>query len=162
MTDNAFAPPRSNVETREGPEALWDLTFKEVRKLYLASLNIRALGGLYALGALGCLFGAFATMMGPSVASEQSGVGRGLMSLFFFLIGVIYLFACVSSYTRPNWGRWLGIVLAALSLLSFPLGTAIGILALIAYIQGKRLFGPDRFTAKDVTQVYKRRKKDKQ
>ena len=159
MTDNAFAPPRSNVETREGPEALWDLTFKEIRKLYLASLNIRALGGLYALATLGCLGGAFASMVGPRVGSEQ-GVGYALMVAFFFLIGVVYLLACVSSYTRPTWGRWLGIVLASLSLLSFPLGTAIGILALIAYIQGKRLFGPDRFTAKDVAQVYKQRKKD--
>ena len=52
MTDNAFAPPRSNVEVREGPEELWAMTWKEVRKLYLA---IVALIGLYLLVAL--LFG---------------------------------------------------------------------------------------------------------
>jgi hypothetical protein len=161
MTDNAFAPPRSNVEVKEGPGALWDMTFKEVLKDYLASLNVRALGVLYGLGALGCIGGAFAGLAGTRSGPQPTGMVYGLMGLFIG-IGVLYLLACVTSYTRPVWGRWLGIVLAALSLLSFPIGTAIGILALIAYIQGKRLFGPERFLHKDVTSVYRQRKKDKQ
>jgi hypothetical protein len=35
--------------------------------------------------------------------------------------------AAVTSFTRPRWARWLGIVLCLLSLLAIPLGTLIGI-----------------------------------
>ena len=76
-------------------------------------------------------------------------------------LGILYVVACITSYTRHTWGRWLGIALAVLSLVSFPLGTLIGILALIAYIQGAGLFGPGRFMHKDVVLVYKQRKKEK-
>jgi hypothetical protein len=162
MSDNVFAPPRANVEVHEGPEALWDMTWKEVRKLYLASVNIRALGVLYGLGAVGTIAAAGFFFMAPRTASPDTmGLTAGLAAVVIFF-GFLYVAATVSSFTRPTWGRWLGIVICAISLLSFPFGTLIGIMGLIAYVQGARLFGADRLHHKDVASVYKQRKKDKQ
>ena len=68
MTDNAFAPPRANLETQTGPQALWEMPFKELKKLYLASVNIRALGILYGLGAFGGLL-AGALLLGAAASA---------------------------------------------------------------------------------------------
>ena len=158
MTENAFAPPRANLETREGPDGLWDITFKEVRKLYLASVNIRALGVIYALGCVGLIVTGTAMFANPGA----SGSVLQAYNAILLVLGLLWLAGIITSYTRPRWGRWLGFVLCALMLLSIPYGTIIGILGLIAYAQGGKLFGPDRLLHKDVAAVYKLRKKDKQ
>ena len=162
MSENVFAPPRANLDVHEGPEALWEMSFKEVRKLYLASVNVRALGLLYGLGAVGAIAAGGIFLFAPlKDAGRAESMGAAFAAILVFL-GVIYIAATISSYTRPRWGRWLGIVLCALSLLSFPFGTIIGIMGLIAYAQGGKLFGPDRLYHNDVAAVYKQRKKDKQ
>jgi hypothetical protein len=158
--ENVFAPPRAQLDTREGPEALWDLTWKDIRKLYLASVNIRALGVLYAIGAFGVLAVGGVILATPAATTARSGIEALPMALLG-VIGVVEIAGAVTSFTRPVWGRWLGVALCVLSLLSFPLGTLIGIIGLIAYAQGGKLFGPDRFMHKDVAEVYKQRKKDK-
>ena len=160
MTDNVFAPPRANLETREGPDGLWDIAFKEVRKLYLASVNIRALGVIYALGSLGLIVTGGTMVADPKLASAGSFVQA--YSAILIVLGVLWVAGVITSFTRPRWGRWLGIVLCVLMLISFPFGTLIGILGLVAYVQGAKLFGPDRLLHKDVSAVYKLRKKDKQ
>jgi len=158
MTDNVFAPPRSNVEVRTGPEALWALTFKQVRRLYHASSSIRALGVLYGLGAVAVI----AALVLPALDSRGLGGSTLAFVGFLALMGGLSLAAAVTSFTRPRWGRWLGIALCILNLANIPFGTLIGILGLVAYFQGRLLFGPDRFTHKQVVEVYKQRKHDKQ
>jgi hypothetical protein len=157
--ENVFAPPRAQLDTREGPQALWELSWKDIRKLYLASVNIRALGVLYAIGAVGVLAIVGLTLSNPA-ASARGGV-ESLPLALLGAIGVVEIAGAVTSFTRPVWGRWLGVALCILSLLSFPLGTLIGIIGLVAYAQGGKLFGAERFMHKDVAAVYKQRKKDK-
>ncbi|HUQ29364.1 MAG TPA: hypothetical protein VM051_12275 [Usitatibacter sp.] len=161
MTDNVFAPPRANLETRVGPDGLWEMSFKEVRKLYLASVNIRALGVLYGLGAVGAIAAGGILLFTPSKGDDAQSMGIAL-AIVIVALGMIHVAATVSSYSRPTWGRWLGVLLCGLSLLSIPFGTIIGILGLVAYAQGGRLFGADRLLHKDVAAVYKLRKKDKE
>ena len=43
-------------------------------------------------------------------------------------------------------------------LVGFPVGTIIGIMGLIAYATGGKLFGPERLAHGDVIAVYKQRK----
>ena len=160
-SDNVFAPPRATLDTREGPEALWELSWKEIRKLYLASVNVRALGVLYGLGAVGAVIGGAMVAFSPAGSQTETGVPLAGIGAIVLVLGLIYVAACVSSFTRPVWGRWLGMVLCVLSLFSFPLGTLIGIIGIIAYAQGGRLFGPERLMHKDLAAVYKQRKKDK-
>jgi hypothetical protein len=157
MTDNVFAPPASKLEDRAGPEALWEMPFKEPAKLRNASINIRVLGFLFGLSAAGSLLlvglGSF------GAAASGRGAAGGMVFLAIFLVtGLLSLAACVGSYTRPRWGRVLGMITCALSLLNFPIGTLIGGLGLYAYYSGARLFGPDRFLHDDVSSIYKQRK----
>jgi hypothetical protein len=156
--DDVFAPPRANLDVREGPEALWEMPFKELRKLYLASLNIRALGALYGLGMLEGLV-ILADSPANFLNARDLPNNAGIVPVAFFAVfTAMALAGCVSSYSRPNWGRWIGIVLCAISLLLIPIGTAIGIMGLIAYAQGGKLFGPGRLGHKDVAAVYRQRK----
>lgn len=158
VSQNVFAPPQAELETREGPEALWEMEFKQVKKLAMATLNIRALGVLWALGSLGLVAAIVMFATAPvGNGSSPPAVGAALV----LVSGALSLAACYSAFARPGWGRPLGIVLCALSLLSIPWGTIIGILGLIAYVQGKLLFGPDKLLHKDVMAVYKQRKKEK-
>lgn len=164
MTENVFAPPRASLDVQEGPEVLWQMSWKDIRKLYLASVNIRALGFLYGLGAFGVFAVAATTFIGLSQAPAAPAgdfLPAALFSGLLAVMGVLYVSACVTSYTRPKWGRVLGIVLCVLGLISFPFGTLISIFGLVAYAQGGKLFGPDRLPHKDVAAVYKQRKKDK-
>src|SRR5262249_45088226 len=77
VTDNVYAPPRASLETQEGPQELWRIDFKTLKRLYNASHSIRALGFLYGLGAFGIVTGAILAL-GPYSAS---GFGRGLAAL---------------------------------------------------------------------------------
>lgn len=159
-SDNLYAPPQANVEIPEGPRALWEMPFKELKRLYNATHTIRALGFLYGLGALGILV-AVAFLASGAFARDSAPSGMLLVGLFYLLYGLLSLAACVTSFTRPRWGSFVGVALCILSLLGFPIGTIIGILGLIAYAQGKRLFGPDRFKHAEVIDVYKQRKRKK-
>jgi len=154
VTDNVYAPPRANLETQEGPPELWQIEFKRLKRLYNASHTIRALGFLYALG----IFGLVSAIALSSGTYARSGYAAGLAAMLF-LFGGLSLLGVVSSFTRPRWGRWLGVVLCVLTLLSIPVGTVIGIFGLIAYAQGGRLFGAGRLKHKDVVDVYKQRKR---
>lgn len=160
MTENVFAPPRANLDVHEGPEALWEMGWKDLRKLYLASVNVRTLGVLYALAALGSLGVGVAVLAGYFGRSD-SGAGPGLVGSALVVLGLGYVAGCVTSYARPAWGRWLGCVLCVLALPSVPFGTIIGALGLVAYAQGGKLFGPARLLHKDVAAVYKQRRKER-
>lgn len=161
MTDNVFAPPRASLDVQEGPEALWDMPWKDLRKLYSASSNIRALGGLYGIGAFGSIAALVFLSMAAGAAQQELPYSSTAVLVFVVAVAVIYVAACVSSYTRPRWGRWVGVGICVLSLVSFPLGTLIGALGLVAYARAGKLFGPGRLLHKDVAAVYKERKKEK-
>jgi hypothetical protein len=156
MAENVYAPPRANLETQEGPQELWQIEFKQLKRLYYATINIRALGVLCALGSLGLV----AAVMFATSSYIASGYGRA-MALILFVYGGLSVVGSITSFTRPRWGRIVGIILCVLSLISFPIGTVIGILGTIAYAHGKRLLGPDRLLHRDVVDVYKQRKKAK-
>jgi hypothetical protein len=147
---NPFAPPRASVEVREGPNELWAMPFKELRKIYHASHTFRALGFLYGLVAIGC--GAVMTMFGFNAH------GADMTLLILFVIVLATAAASVTSYTRQEWGRGLGGFLCILMLFMIPIGTVIGILGLVAYFQAGKLFGAGRLEHGDVILVYRQRK----
>ena len=156
MTENVYAPPRANLETQEGPAELWHIELKQLKRLYNASHSIRALGVLYGLGT----FGIVAAVM-LAIGSSADRASTTMLAAILFVSGGLSVAGAITSFTRPRWGRWLGIVLCVVGLLNIPIGTIIGIFGLIAYAQGGRLFGPDRLMHKDVVDVYKQRKKAK-
>ena len=153
---NAFAPPRASLEVREGPAELWEMPFKELRKIYHASHTIRALGALYALVAIGGA--AIVMMFGFAVQAGASRRGDLGPLMIFFALVLASAAACVTSYTRQEWGRLLGGFLCILMIFLIPVGTVIGVLGLVAYFQAGKVFGPGRFLHKDVVTVYRQRK----
>jgi hypothetical protein len=70
-----------------------------------------------------------------------AGVSFGM--LFIGIFGVLDVAAAVGLFRVRNWGRWLAIVLAAMGLLMFPIGTVAGVLVIWYLLsdEGKRAFG---------------------
>ena len=49
--------------------------------------------------------------------------------------------------------------MCSVMLINVPIGTLLGILGLVAFIRGERLFGPDRYVGRELKAELKRRKK---
>jgi hypothetical protein len=82
------------------------------------------------LGALAAIVGA-SNEEGAEVGAAILGFTGIAMSLVLAVIGLPYLAAGWGLLQFRNWARILGIILAAMALTSFPLGTAFGVYALI-------------------------------
>ena len=94
-----------------------------------------ALGILLAVG-VGAIFG-MAGMAGAAADSEDAalaipilGITGGLVTLFLLVLSLPGLATGIGLLMFKPWARILGIVLSALQLLGFPVGTAIGIYSL--------------------------------
>lgn len=92
-------------------------------------------GVLGALGGLAfAIFGS--TMMGFMGMNDMMGagiLGGGLVigiALFIIVLSAVQLVAGIHLLKFKNWARWLLLVLYVLSILSFPIGTVLAILAL--------------------------------
>jgi hypothetical protein len=146
---NVYAPPETDIRQSGtgsgGDAALRRMNTKEVKKLYNHSRSIGALVFLWSLGLGATILGVIAMSSLKGKALEE-GPSSGVLIAIVGVMVAIYGAAVYSCWTRQSWGRVLGIVLCALMLLNFPLGTLIGIFGLIALIGGSRLFGPDRLT----------------
>ncbi|HCA58546.1 MAG TPA: hypothetical protein DEP46_11235 [Blastocatellia bacterium] len=120
----------------------------------LISIFFHVQGGLQVLGGLmvaviyGGMGGFFLTA-GNGV--EQQLIGGIFIIMAIFVAVLVFLFAALDFYAgykvgkvQPI-GRTLGIVVAILSLLSFPLGTALGVYALWFFFgdMGKALYNVD-------------------
>jgi hypothetical protein len=106
--------------------------------------HITILGWIYiALGALGVFFGLL-VLLGAGIAGAAAGAqgeaGAGILAggvMFFVailiaLLSVPNILAGWGLLKRKSWSRMLAIILGAISLLSIPIGTAIGIYTLWA------------------------------
>lgn len=114
--------------------------------------QVKTVGVLWIIyGVLGVLFGMmfFALMFGLSFLPEIDveapiilrtvGIGVGA---FFVILSIPEIFAGLGLLKRREWGRILALVLAFLSLIEFPLGTALGIYSLVVLLKSDtaRLF----------------------
>jgi hypothetical protein len=104
----------------------------------IAALNF-LWGGLYAALAffMPAVLGVIATIVGHSDDPDAAmavpilgltGIG---MSIFFGILALPHLLTGWGLWTFRPWARIAGIVLGALSLISFPFGTLAGIYALV-------------------------------
>ena len=96
---------------------------------------LSALGVLLALG-VGAIFG-MAGMAGAAADSEDAavalpilGITGGLVTFFLLALSLPGLATGFGLLMFKPWARILGIVLSALQLIGFPIGTAIGIYGL--------------------------------
>lgn len=93
-----------------------------------------------ALIAMGAFFLAVAALLFFLIAGGGliSGDGEAiaitatvatLVAIFFSALGLPSIVAGIGVARRANWGRILTLIIAALNILNFPLGTALGVYA---------------------------------
>ncbi len=110
--------------------------------IILGSLSI--LAGIAVLA----VFGGIAGLIGSSGDRDAlqaipivGGIG-GIICIFLVALGIPGIIAGIGMLEFRSWGRILGIVISALDLIHFPLGTALGIYGLWALLspEGEQLF----------------------
>jgi len=153
--DNPYAAPAvadaSAHADEAGRRAFVELDTKELKRLRDASLNIRVLGGLWILGTTVYL------VLGATTTTRASDVPlAGVLA-----VGAVMAVAAVGALFRPVWGRPVGMVMCGVSLLGSPIGTLIGILGMIAFSRGVKLFGPNRWRHGAIIAEWKQRKRNK-
>jgi len=94
-------------------------------------------------GALGLLFTLllFATLFGisfiPDLGYEAPVILRTVaigLGLFFAILTLPELIAGFGLYNHREWGRILGLIVAFLNLISFPIGTALSVYTLVVLL----------------------------
>lgn len=71
------------------------------------------------------------------VAIAILGLSGITLTIFLLVMAVPYIVCGWGLWKRRRWARILGIVLAALALTKFPIGTAFGVYALIILFKGE-------------------------
>ena len=106
-----------------------------VKVLAVLGLMLGALGLALALFS-SVVFGVLATLVGQS-QDEHAEIGRAVLGLtglafttFLVIVSSVSLLCGWGLLKRRRWARILGIILAAVSLIQFPLGTLVGAYAL--------------------------------
>jgi hypothetical protein len=140
MSANPYAPPRANVEdvSQAGSEA------EEIRQEHIKhEASVRSIGILYYLsGGLMCFAGL--GVLAAYLATRQAALML-IASPIYLVFGVLFLFVGRGVRKLRSWARTTSIVLAAIGLLGFPLGTLLNayILYLMLARKGKRIFEDD-------------------
>jgi hypothetical protein len=144
-TVNPFAPPKAHVADIETANSDAERTRQEHIK---RETSIRSVGLLYYIGGFFMLVAG----VGLSVVAFTPGAIESPEAKLLFILGPVYLglgglSVAVARGLRKlqPWARLVCIVLSAIGLLGFPLGTLINgyILYLVLSAQGKRVFEDD-------------------
>lgn len=137
MEQNPYQPPAADLELDT------DLALaEETRRNYLThETSVRSVGLLYYLGAAGLLLSAIILL----VQADHSEALSPLWLLFMAALGVLYLWVGRGLRTLQPKVRGIAAGLAALGLLSFPVGTLINgyILYLLLSAKGKMVFSSE-------------------
>ncbi len=153
--DNPYQAPQSDTRL-EVAENFKELSYKQLKSLRNHSHSIRALNVVWFIGGLFAIYSVFMTFAGSQVNMSNITAWQ--------LYGVIFSILLITSITltwRPNYSRWIGIILCVLSLFLIPLGTLLGGLGLIAFINGAALFGEHKLKHAELESEYRHRKKHK-
>jgi len=165
--DNPYAAPAVAYAEGVGRHAFVEMDTKELKKLRDASLCIRVLGLLWVAVAI------FSFLIVAGMASMAMDRTTAIMApqtmdrlapiviSFCLVTGVLTGIASVCALLRPVWGRPVGMVICCLSLIHFPIGTLIGIIGLIAFSRGVKLFGPNRWLHSAIIAEWQQRKRNK-
>lgn len=148
--ENSGAAPANAGEFDRELSALDDLALKRLRN---SSHTIGALGAFWAVLTV-IQFGVAAVVL----LLED---GSPIVAAIFIGGGILQGIGALAALQRPAWGRTAGLAVSGISLLGIPLGTALGILGLIAFGRGRDLFGPGRWLHRRVEQEWKRRKRQR-
>ncbi len=102
----------------------------------VAALQIgMAVLGLFIAG----LFFTFFHLLGDFVDDKEANLVLGIIANVIMVISVIFsipgIIAAIGLFKRKEWGRILTLILSVLNLLSFPIGTAVGVYSIWVLVQ---------------------------
>jgi hypothetical protein len=112
-------------------------------------------GGMHGLTLLGLLLLVFVFITASPVANSISASWIAISVIVFvvllFTVGLLPLLVGYGLRKRQRWARPLGVVLAVVSLINIPIGTALGIYAFKFFRSegGIRLYGGGKSTASE-------------
>lgn len=152
-TANPFLAPQADDVADSQPRDFADLDFKQLKALRNHSSTIQVLGVLWVIGAAANIIVGLLSLTDHAATTSMPVINLG--------IGLLAGCAAYGALKRPHWGRGVGMLLCAVALIGFPLGTAIGLIGLIALGKGGCLFGDDKIEHKALNAEYKYRKKNK-
>lgn len=138
---NPYAPPRAHVQDVSGA----DSEAEEIRREHIKhETSVRAIGLLYYLSGGVMLVLSIAMLGGSFSGTALQGLTVGLGVLYLGL-GALMLVVARGVRKLAPWARIATIVLAAIGLLGFPVGTLFNayILYLVLSKKGKRIFEDD-------------------
>ena len=93
--------------------------------------RIQRPAGVTILGVLQILGGAVSLLFSSVLTAALSLTPFGFLSLVFVALSLLQIIFGAALLTGRNWARILVMILAVLELISFPIGTVIGIILLI-------------------------------
>ena len=139
MSNTAFNPYAAPAAPVEDVSA--NAEAEAIRKAHIShEASIKAVGLLYYLGALGV------TLVGAAGLVAVGGAGTSMVpSLLLIALGVGYAFAGWGVRALRPWGRIVGIVIACIGLIGFPIGTLINAYILYLFLskKGRTIFAPE-------------------
>jgi hypothetical protein len=116
--------------------------------------HVQLIGLLWIVyGIVGLLFAFFVFLLlfGVSFIPDMGHIAPGILriiawisSLFFMALAIPQIIAGMGLIKRKEWGRILTLIVSFFHLLSFPLGTALGVYSFVILLKPEavRLFNP--------------------
>ena len=106
-----------------------------------------ALGALTFFGGFITFFILFGISIVPDIGYEAPVILRTVgigVAIFLFILSIPKIIAGIGLMKKKEWGRILTLVVAFLSILSFPLGTALAIYSFVILVKDEtiQLFKP--------------------
>ncbi|MGB7294853.1 MAG: hypothetical protein WBC70_04625 [Candidatus Aminicenantales bacterium] len=117
--------------------------------------HVQLIGILWIVyGIIGLLFAffVFLVLFGVSFIPDTGDVAPGILrliawvsSLFFLVLALPQVIAGLGLLKRKEWARILTLIVSFFHLISFPLGTALGVYSFIILLKPEtvKLFNPD-------------------
>ncbi|MFD3157366.1 hypothetical protein ACFIJ5_10965 [Haloimpatiens sp. FM7330] len=106
--------------------------------------HVKVLGVLYII--IGCMYvltyaiiagaltGVGAFIKEYNVPAMCTSLGSAIISIFMIL-GVPYIVEGIALLKNKSWSRILGFILGGISLIKFPIGTALGVYTIVILVQ---------------------------
>lgn len=142
MSDNLYTPPSAPVSDHSDASER-DVEIRESHVSHEASL--RTFGMLYYLGGVFLVIGAVGLLAAGLAGGEETGMDSSLfigIALGYVVLAVLMIWVGRGLRTLNPKGRTPAIILAAIGLLGFPLGTILNgyQLYLLLSAKGKMIF----------------------
>ena len=149
---NPYAAPSTSPYGGYAPAGMSQSEAERIRRELIANeVSIKSIGSLYLVSAFFCGFGGLAlagllifSLISPHEAALSLAFSLGLL-LLYVLIGAVFFWIGKGLRQLDIKVRTITIVLSAIGLIGFPLGTLINgyFLYLLAGEKGKRIFSPE-------------------